>query len=128
MRVGIVVSAMARMEVSEAFGHQCLNAHAHEFIARVTEQFSSTDICDADETAGVNGQDSVGRKLEEILEFQARGCGVALIRRYGCIRSLGKEKESAKSFLIGTLDPPRRYLQLAEIPARMQMGRTSAHE
>jgi hypothetical protein len=108
------------MEVSESFGHKSLNAHAHEFIAGVTEHFSSTDIYPADETAGVYGQDSVGGKLEEIIEFQARGYGVALIRRYGCIRSLGNEKESAKSFLIGTLDPARRYLQLAEIPARMQ--------
>jgi hypothetical protein len=93
MRVGVVVLAMAWMEVSESFGHECLNAHPHEFIAGVAEQFSSTDICAADEAAGVYGQDSVGSKLEEILEFQARGYGVALIRRYECIRSLGKEKE-----------------------------------
>jgi hydrogenase/urease accessory protein HupE len=99
MRVGVVVLAMAWMEVSESFGHKCLNAHAHEFIAGVTEQFSGTDICAANETAGVYGQDSVGRKLEEILEFQARGCGVALFRQCGCIRSLGKEKEGAESFL-----------------------------
>jgi hypothetical protein len=120
MRVGVVVLAMAWMEVSESFGYKSLNAHAHEFIAGVTEHFSSTDIYSADETAGVYDQHAVGRKLEETLEFQARGCCGALFRQCGCIRSLGNERETAKSFLTGTLDPVRRYLQLAEIPARMQ--------